>query len=396
MKRNEANGYSLPWEIIPRFDFETLYHYYYRWELSIVMEMLEFEGLPATIEETFLKWCLYVTGKVTFFRGDNGELLALNGVPSNDPDIYYIPKGVIINNPELTASYNLIRDKNCIVVYCTETDKYVYYGQSGYGGIYSLLAKTATMLANNDISINVAQKNTRLHNILSADVENTKNSIDMVFKKMYDGEPYSVVQSNLATTLQSLPLTSSTSNSYIVQLVELHQYILAHFYEALGIQTHDNMKKERLITAELDDNPALLQMNINNIVKSVTAGIEKVNQMFNTSITVKLNPLLNSKSAPLSPTTETREASSQTTADDISDSSLQANLDDMPETYEQPLSDETVETPQQASSDEINSTSQPIIQVNVENEANATIVIEQIGDENNDIPNTSADETILD
>lgn len=253
-------------------------------------ELLIFEGLPDTIEPTFFKWCLYVNGKVTFFKDDKGTLLALNGVPSDEPDIYYIPKNIIITNPRLNKSYNLVRDEECVEVYCTETDKYNF---DYIGGVYQLLSKTATMLADNDISINVAQKNTRLINIIAADDQNTKNSVDIVFKKMYAGEPYAVVQSNLISDLKAVPLTAtSTTNSSIVQLVELHQYILSHFYEALGIQTHDNMKKERLITAELNEDPALVRMNIENIYTTVKSGIEKVNEMFGTNITVEINPLI--------------------------------------------------------------------------------------------------------
>lgn len=378
-----SNGFSLPFDYKMHFDFDMLYDYYYRWELSLVMELLQFDGLPETIESTFMKWCLFVTGKVTFFRDDGGRLLALNGVPAAEPDVYYIPKDVIVDNPVLTKSYTLKRDENCVVVYCTETDKYVYYGQDGYGGLYSLLAKTATMLADNDVSINVAQKNTRLHNIVSADDENTKNSIDMVFKKMYDGQPYSVVQSNFIGTLQSVPLLASTSNSYIVQLVELHQYILAHFYEALGIQTHDNMKKERLITAELDDNPSLLQMNINNILKSVTEGIEKVNEMFGTSITVSLNPLLKATQEAVSetnqelPTEETQEATSETNQE--------------PATEE--IQEAEVETNQESPKEE-NSTQE--INITVEDDAKATIIITERGGDELDISDSTADETSLD
>lgn len=289
-KKNNGNGYSLPWCFDPHFDFDTLYRYYFNWTLSIMNELLIFEGLPDTIEPTFFKWCLYVNGKVTFFKDDKGTLLALNGVPSDEPDIYYIPKNIIVTNPRLNKSYNLVRDEECVEVYCTETDKYNF---DYIGGVYQLLSKTATMLADNDISINVAQKNTRLINIIAADDQNTKNSVDIVFKKMYAGEPYAVVQSNLISDLKAVPLTAtSTTNSSIVQLVELHQYILSHFYEALGIQTHDNMKKERLITAELNEDPALVRMNIENIYTTVKSGIEKVNEMFGTNITVEINPLI--------------------------------------------------------------------------------------------------------
>lgn len=284
-----GNGYRLPWDCVPHFDFDTLYRYYFNWTLSIMNELLIFEGLPDTIEPTFFKWCLYVTGKVTFFRDDDGTLLALNGVPSNEPDIYYIPTNILVTNPRLKKSYDLVRDEDCVEVYCTETDKYNF----GYiGGVYQLLSKTATMLADNDISINVAQKNTRLINIIAADDQDTKNSVDIVFKKMYSGEPYAVVQSNLISDLKAIPLTATTSNSGIVQLVELHQYILSHFYEALGIQTHDNMKKERLITAELNEDTALVRMNIENIFTTIKSGIDKVNEMFGTNITVEINPLI--------------------------------------------------------------------------------------------------------
>ena len=284
------NGYNLPF-VMDRhnFNFDRLYQYYYNWLLSIVFELLQFDNLPDTVDATFFKFCLYVNGKVTFFRDDSGDLLTLNGSAAAEPNVYYIPQNVVVNNPQLKRSYNLTLDKNCITVYCTETDKYNF---DICGGLYGLIHKTATMLADNDISINVAQRNTRLINILSADDQNTKNSIDIVFKHMYQGEPYAVVQSNLISDLKAIPLTPSANNSYIVQLVELHQYMLSHFYEAIGLQTHDQIKKERLITAEINDNPALARLNIANIYQTVRSGIAKVNAMFGTNITLKINPII--------------------------------------------------------------------------------------------------------
>lgn len=284
---------SLPWFVEPKFDFESLYSYYFNWALDIAFELLIFDNMPETINPTFFKYCIYCLGKVVVFKDEKGNLLALNGALSNKPDVYYIPENVIISNPRLIKSYDLRRDKECVVIYCTESDKYNF---RYYGGLHRLLTKTATMLADNDLSINVAQKNTRLLNIISADDQNTKNSVDVVFKKMYDGDPYVVVQTNLVSDLKSIPITNTGNPQYIVQLVELHQYILSHFYEALGIQTHDNMKKERLITAEVEEDPTLVRMNIENIFKTVSEGISKVNEMFGTEIVCRLNPLLEQQS----------------------------------------------------------------------------------------------------
>lgn len=377
---NKGNGYSFPWCFDPHFDFDTLYRYYFNWTLSIMNELLIFEGLPDTVEPTFFKWCLYVTGKVTFFRDDNGTLLALNGVPSNEPDIYYIPTNILVTNPRLNKSYNLVRDVDCVEVYCTETDKYNF----GYiGGVYQLLSKTSTMLADNDISINVAQKNTRLLNIIAADDQNTKNSVDVVFKKMYSGEPYAVVQSNLISDLKAVPLTTTSNNSYIVQLVELHQYILSHFYEALGIQTHDNMKKERLITAELNEDPALVRMNIENIYTTVKSGIDKVNEMFGTNITVEINPLIIKNDAtqtdqqPDAEQSDTEESEKSDSGNDLSEEpeSTETTAEEVQAETEEETNSEADDSDQsEPEENEMSETSQEIT-INIEDNATANIVI---------------------
>lgn len=379
MKEN-GKGYSVPWCFDPHFDFDTLYRYYFNWTLSIINELLIFEGLPDTVEPTFFKWCLYINGKVTFFKDDNGTLLALNGVPSNEPDIYYIPTNILVTNPRLNKSYDLVRDVDCVEVYCTETDKYNF----GYiGGVYQLLSKTSTMLADNDISINVAQKNTRLLNIIAADDQNTKNSVDVVFKKMYSGEPYAVVQSNLISDLKAVPLTTTSNNSYIVQLVELHQYILSHFYEALGIQTHDNMKKERLITAELNEDPALVRMNIENIYTTVKSGIDKVNEMFGTNITVEINPLIIKNDATQ---TDQQPDAEQSDTEESEKSDLGNDLSEEPESTETTAEEVQAETEEETNSEaddsdqsepeenEMSETGQEIT-INIEDNATANIVI---------------------
>lgn len=63
---------------------------------------------------------------------------------------------MIVSNPRLAKSYDLKRDDDCVVVYCSDIDRYNQIDT--YGGLYTLVAKTATMLADGDLSISVAQK----------------------------------------------------------------------------------------------------------------------------------------------------------------------------------------------------------------------------------------------
>lgn len=289
----EAYGNLFPWGLynIPEnLEFGKLYRYYFDYILRLLYRIVVFDNVPESINETFLKMTLYTQGKACFFKErGSGELRALNCSRANTPDIYYIPSQILVVNPRLKGQYLLTPGKNCELLYMSETD---LYNSDFVGGLYELIRRTATMLADNDLSLNIAQRNTRLVNVLSADTQNVKDSLQEVVKKMYRGDPNIVVKSSLADKLQSVPFMDTSNNQNIIQLIQLQQYILAHFYEIIGLSTHDQLKKERLLTAEINDNIELALYNINDIIATFESCLERINNMFGTEISVSLNPLL--------------------------------------------------------------------------------------------------------
>lgn len=285
--------------------FDPLYRMYFRQLTYICMRLFVFDGIPATVDETFFKYCLIINGNAAFFRLDQeilenrqsgvhplrpGDLVVQPCNRAEMQTLYYMHRRALITNPVFSKTYNLIPGDDCEIVYLTEPDKYFY---SMYGGLYGLIGRTATILADNDISINVAQKNTRLTTVISADDKPTAISAEAAIEAMYDGDPYKIAQSSLVSDLHSFPMTQATSSREIVQLVEIRQYIYSHFYESIGIgQTHDNMKRERLISAELEDGVDLAAINIDDMLTTIREGLDRVNQMFGTEITVDLNPIV--------------------------------------------------------------------------------------------------------
>ena len=273
---------------------DNLYDMYFNDLLSCCMQILIFDGLPDSIDPTWFKMCLLTAGRVAFFRdtkGD-GELRALDCAIAGEPDIYYMPREVLIVNPAFKGySYTLpIHSDQVAVVYCRECDRYQYARNTG--GLYPLISSTAQLLADNTASINVATKNMRLTNILAADDTNTVSSMQLSLRKMYDGEPAIIVQKTLLDKIEPIPLTDHTNTQQLIQLLEVRQYIYAHFYEQIGLKTNDQRKKERLITAELDDGAELALFNVADMLESVTRGIEEVNRDFGTDIDVRLHPLI--------------------------------------------------------------------------------------------------------
>lgn len=271
--------------------FDELYKSYYDQYRSLIYEIVQISGLEETptVDETFLKYCIFILGKATFFKTRDGTLRALNGTYSGIPDIYYVPELMIVANPRLEESYELKRGEECEVVYCREVDR---YNMAPFGGLYPLISETATIIADNKISINVAQKNTRLINLISADTEQAKRSVEAVISNMYAGLPFGCIQSSMVDEIKSIPLMPNTTNRYLIDLIQVEQYALSHFYEKIGLYTHDQMKKERLITAEINDNASLPIFNIYNIIKTINEGFNRVNAMFGTNYKAYINPLI--------------------------------------------------------------------------------------------------------
>ena len=261
--------------------------------LSCVYQIIRFKGLPDTIDETYLKMCLYLGGRVAIFRDTRGDgaIRALDCAMAGIPDIYYMPSQIMIVNPAFKGySYQLTPGEDVAVIFCREVDRYQYGRETG--GLYGLISTTAQLLADNTVSINVATKNMRLTNILSANDQMTVKSIDIVIKKMYSGEPYTCVQSSLIDQLNSIPMTAQTNTQQLIQLLQTRQYIYAHFYEQIGLKTHDQIKKERLITSEIDEGTELAIFNVEDMIAEIQRGVEDANRIFDLNIEIELHPLI--------------------------------------------------------------------------------------------------------
>ena len=261
--------------------------------LSCVYQIIRFKGLPDTIDETYLKMCLYLGGRVAIFRDTRGDgaIRALDCAMAGIPDIYYMPSQIMIVNPAFKGySYQLTPGEDVAVIFCREVDRYQYGRETG--GLYGLISTTAQLLADNTESINVATKNMRLTNILSANDQMTVKSIDIVIKKMYSGEPYTCVQSSLIDQLNSIPMTAQTNTQQLIQLLQTRQYIYAHFYEQIGLKTHDQIKKERLITSEIDEGTELAVFNVEDMIAEIQRGVDDANRIFDLNIEIELHPLI--------------------------------------------------------------------------------------------------------
>ena len=88
------------------------------------------------------------------------------------------------------------------------------------------------------------------------------------------------------------PVASASSTNNIAQLISLHQYIIADFYNAVGIKTNPVNKKERLITGEIDSVDDYLAVNLEEMLTARENAVEKINEKYGTNIKVSVNDIL--------------------------------------------------------------------------------------------------------
>lgn len=282
-------------EYIGTCDVDNLFKSYFKLLTNKCMSIFKFKNLPSTVDERFLQEQLILNGKVFWFA-DQGNIYALNGTVGGEPNVYYEPSFAIIANPILGSKTLRIRQKDgsdkidgleAILMSLTDVDNQLDWTHGG--GLYHLIYKTAGLLADNISSLNCAQINGRAAVAFTADNQAIANTAEEVLKDIYAGKPYKVLTQDILNKITATPLASTGQNNTIMTLIEASQYILSQFYSEIGIISNFNMKRERINTAESEMNTGCLDINIWNMKKNLEEGVERVNELFGTSIEVELN-----------------------------------------------------------------------------------------------------------
>ncbi len=271
-------------------DVEEAYSFYFKYLLGKLDKIFKWENLPETVDEQYLNTALFLEGNAVWTTKMDNKVRVFSGKIGGEPNIYYSPTIYTVANP-IVGSANLKIDEDCIVMYNTSNDKH-YNFLPKIAGLFQLIHQTATLLADNIVSINTAQINSRVHTIVTTESETTRNSAEVYLKRLYSGKPWSALSEDMLAAIHVNPVSSASSTNNIAQLISLHQYIMADFYNAVGIKTNPVNKKERLITGEIDSVDSYLAINLEEMLNSRQEAVEKINKKYNLNISVSLSDIL--------------------------------------------------------------------------------------------------------
>lgn len=279
-----------PFERVNATNVDFLYRHFFKMLYNDVSRLILIEGTEEhkEIDYDFVMINLILSGKFCIFKAKN-EIYFLDGYVGGKHNASYRPQEIICCNPIL-GDIRRALNKDGVMVYLTPFDNVPLQNPIRTGGLYTLIATTAALLADNISSINNAQINGRLQCIYTSEDSSEALAAEAILKDLYNGKPYRVIKSEMLKKFEVNPLTNTNVAQILMELVEVHQYLLAQFWNAIGIDANFNMKRERLNTAEVEANSTSIKVPVQTMLKTVNMGLEKANEIFSTNFHAILNP----------------------------------------------------------------------------------------------------------
>lgn len=259
---------------------------YVAYMLNRTQSMFKYTGLPDSLPQRNLELMFQTNGWIAIPIPDKvpklkGKLYAFSEGASlgGVRDVYYMPTICNIESPALNWSASLKIGEECIVI----------PNDSLYIGLLPMFSRYASMLAENDVTIRLADINARIIDLLSAPDDRTRKSALQYLKDVEDGKLGVIADNAFLEGIKSQPYASSGSTNNITQLIELQQYLKAGWFNDVGLNANYNMKRESINSdeAQLNDD-ALLPLAL-DMLRMRKTGFDIVNRLCGYNIGVELN-----------------------------------------------------------------------------------------------------------
>lgn len=254
-------------------DNNATYLTYYQRLLELSISMFEWKNLPPTIDSRYIELMLFEKGSVVYFDDEAIGNLCLDCISQGQFDVYGYPK-----KRRAYSSYNQysreLNENNSVIVWNN-------FLRTNSQLVVKMYAKR---LYNIDrvIDINVNSQKTPVAILASPQQRLTMKNL----YKEYDGNaPFIFGDKNL--DLNGIKAISTGAPYVADSLYGLKTQIWNEALTYLGISNVNTVKKERLISDEVQRNLGGTIASRYSRLQSRKDAVKKINKMFNTNIEVE-------------------------------------------------------------------------------------------------------------
>lgn len=276
---NEYNGQQNPSTVHAKnTDLERFFE---RYLLQKVFSVFEFD-LPEDWNRDYFFKCLFINGFIGVFNTDRWGIVCQHGSPFGY-DIYYQPTNILYANPRIEPT-----TQECEIGINTEVIKL----KNSWTGIMDIVSLYATMMALCCESAGINLINSKLAYVFMGEGKTENKTFMKMFDKLNSGDP-AVFMDRKLFDAEGNPkwqlFNQNLKQTYIAHdiMADLKSWE-SEFNTLIGIPNVNFEKRERLLTNEVDSNNADTQALSLLWLENLQKSIEKVNDMFGLSISVKL------------------------------------------------------------------------------------------------------------
>lgn len=269
-----ASGKLIPFDFAYCSDKSKVFETYCKYTFTRTQSMFTYEGLPDTIPVQWLESYLQRNGSCCIAEHE-GNLYALLGNAGGELDEYYQPTIYTVANPALNLSKSFKIGEDC--VYCKNDYDAL--------GLVPLVSRYCGLMTENLLTVRISDINMRMMNLLSAPDDNTLQSTKQYLKDLEEGILGVVGETPFFEGLK-LQSKGVGNGDYMIQFIELQQYLKGSMYNELGINANFNMKREALSGQEVALNDDALMPLIDDMLKQRRAMCDELNEMFGLNVSV--------------------------------------------------------------------------------------------------------------
>ena len=258
----------------------ALVRYYVKYLFQKVLSIYEWKNIPEDWAVNYFLYVLFGFGHIAVFETEEFGVIA-NECGLSGYNVFYQPTTALIANPafrEKTLKLGIGEDCEIIKL------------QPDYSGIMDIISTYADLMALAMETAGVNLLNSKLSYVFFSENKAAAESFKKLYDKVASGEPMAVIDKDLTNIAgdKSWDLfTQNVGQNYITDRVLTDMRTLENMFNTeIGIPNANTMKRERLISDEVNSNNVDTQSKVILWLETMRNDLKKVNEMFGLNIQV--------------------------------------------------------------------------------------------------------------
>lgn len=241
--------------------------------LNKTLTMFLYTNLPDSLPTEELEKILQLNGS-GFVTMIDDKLVILHGTYNYEKvDIYNRPYEINCYLPD-TKKYKSFKLSEGVLIKNDYLER----------GLLPIFKKWGYLINESEVTLTIANRFKRMVKTFIANDDPTAESVKTYLNKIDSGETSLIIGNIL---FDSIKVDGETNSNTLHELIEYDNYIKSNLYKEIGLYSNDNMKKERLVTSEVETGLTSIYPLVDNMLNSRIQALKKVNEKYNTNISVE-------------------------------------------------------------------------------------------------------------